>query len=251
MTTSIKIDTVELTNAYNEYKSTLLKEIDKNCNNKDDYINTLKDDITGWNIDKKDLLDDNVLDNADTKPKDIIVYKPMDKEGSSANNDQQVANNNQPSVNTEISQHTIDSLQNSIPKEDSYKNEKCFINCKQDVLTENTGCDFKCNLSTEYINDNIVSECNSDTIINNQNCFVKNDNIICIYDKPENKCKIHKNNISNIIPKPCTEDDNIDKRSCIQVNDTYYCTSNSVSSSSNNPQCNGSSLNIVTKCYMK
>ena len=38
MTTPIIIDTSGLKNSYNEYKSTLLSEIDKNCNNKDDYV---------------------------------------------------------------------------------------------------------------------------------------------------------------------------------------------------------------------
>ena len=245
MTSEIKINIDELTNAYNDYKLTLLKEIDKNCNNKDDYINTLKDDITGWNIDNKSKDIDKVnqvVENINNKPKNIIIYKPTDDK-LNKNNDQQL-------VNTEIIKHTIDSLQNSLPKEESYDNEKCFIQCKQDVLTKNTGCDFKCNLSTEYINNNIVSECNLDTIINNQNCFVNNDNIVCIYDNPKNKCKIHKNNISKIIPKLCTEDDNIDKRSCIQINNTYYCTSNNVSLN-NNEQCNDTSLKKVTKCYMK
>ena len=54
--------------------------------------------------------------------------------------------------NTEIIQQTIESLQNSIP-DDSNKNvnEDCFIKCKQDILTKDTCCDFKCNLTSAYI----------------------------------------------------------------------------------------------------
>lgn len=251
MTTPIIIDTSGLTNSYNEYKSTLLSEIDNNCNDKDDYIKTFKDDSTGWNVEKSTEIDDKVEQILEqSKPNNIIIYNSIDESVVVKNGSQE-----EQQQNTEIIQKTIESLQNSIP-DDSNKNvnEDCFIKCKQDILSKDTGCDFKCNLTSDYIDNNIVSECNSDTIINNQNCFVNNDNLVCIYDSPANKCKLNNSQLSSVFSKQCVEDDKIDKQSCVKINDTYYCSQTNVTPS-NNKQCNeqpvSTSPKSSNKCYMK
>ena len=233
--TTTNIDISKLTNSYNNYKSNILKNINQNCNKKDSYLDTFKDNVTGWDIKNKSDINSSVnkiLEQTDSKPfpSNILIYKPMedDQADESKTNEQ----TDSPSNNkVELIEQTIKSLQNSLPDDSNNNvNEECFVKCKNNILKKDTGCDIKCNLTSDYINDNINTECTDDTVINNQNCFRSDKHLVCITGNPITKCKINKINLPNICKQSCTENDNVDKQSCVKVDNKYYC---SISNESN------------------